>query len=139
MPRTVTACLAVVLACALCGCGTFVNCTASKEIYGGVKQDAQNGRDHLAEAFSGPCPSFSQFPQMPSPGKQFLTRSFCAGCGVGMLAIDLPVSAVADTLTLPLTVPASLMKKPDPSKRRPAKKPIAAKQPAQPQMIGPNQ
>ena len=138
MRRMVTACLAAGLACALGGCGTFVNCTASKEIYGGMKQDAQNGSSHLAEAFSGPCPSFSPFPQMPSPGKDFLTRSFCAGCGVGMLAIDLPVSAVADTLTLPLTIPATLMSKPDKGTRRSPKKPSTAKQATQPQMISPN-
>jgi uncharacterized protein YceK len=107
------ACVAAVLACALSGCGTFVNCTSGREIYGGIKQDAQNGASHLAEAFSGPCPSLSQFPDNPSSGKQTLIRTFCAGCGVGMLALDLPVSAVADTLTLPITIPATLMKPSD--------------------------
>jgi hypothetical protein len=41
-----------------------------------------------------------------------------------MLAVDLPISAVADTLTLPLTVPATLMKKDD--KPKPRKKPTSA-------------
>jgi len=130
-----TACLAAVLACAAGGCGTFVNCTAGREIYGGVKQDLQNGSNHLAEAYSGPCPSFSPFPENPSAGKQLLTRSFCAGCGVGMLAVDLPISLVADTLTLPVTIPATMMKSPDNRKRprRPARAPAD-----QPKTIDPN-
>lgn len=111
-----TVCLTAVLAAALTGCGTVVNCVsndrpAAREIYGGVKQDAQNGSRHLAEAFSGPAPCFSQMPKPPNIAQDFVAKSVSAGCGVGMLAIDLPVCAVADTLTLPLTVPATLMKK----------------------------
>ncbi|MGH7172282.1 MAG: YceK/YidQ family lipoprotein [Gemmataceae bacterium] len=109
-------CLAAVFAAALGGCGTVVNCIngdgpAAREIYGGVKQDAQNGSRHLTEAFSGPAPCFSKIPKPPDPISDFASKSFCAGCGVGMLAVDLPVSVVTDTLTLPLTVPATLMKK----------------------------
>lgn len=109
---SVTAVLAAVLA----GCGTVVNCVnvngyASRAIYGGVRQDAENGSRHLAEAFSGPAPSFGKMPKPPSPAGDFVSKIFCAVCGVGMLAVDLPVSAVADTLTLPVTVPATLMKK----------------------------
>jgi uncharacterized protein YceK len=123
-PRA-TACLAVVLAAALCGCGTVVNCIngdgrAPRQIYGGVKQDAQNGWRHLGEAFSGPAPCFTQMPQPPSAGRDFVAKTFCAGCGVGMLAVDLPISAVTDTLTLPVTVPATLMKK-KPNAKRTAK------------------
>ncbi|HTU20590.1 MAG TPA: YceK/YidQ family lipoprotein [Gemmataceae bacterium] len=111
-----TACLAAVLTVVLGGCGTVVNCVngkghAARDIYGGVKQDAQNGARHLGEAFSGPAPCLSKIPQPPSATRDFVAKTFCAGCGVGMLAVDLPVSAVADTLTLPLTVPATLMKK----------------------------
>jgi uncharacterized protein YceK len=118
-----TACLAAVFAAALGGCGTVVNCingdgTAAREIYGGVKQDAQNGTHHLSEAFSGPAPCFSKMPKPPNPVSDFAAKSFCAGCGVCMLAVDLPVSAVADTLTLPVTVPATLMKKKPKAKRK---------------------
>jgi uncharacterized protein YceK len=115
MRRRVTACLAVVLAFAAGGCGTIVNLngTAGRQIYGGVKQDALSGSDHLAEAFSSSCPSFSPVPENPSLGKKLMIKSFCAGCGGCMLAVDLPVSAVADTLTLPVTIPAALKKKKD--------------------------
>ena len=130
MHRTATACLAALLALGPGGCGTIVNLSGSpgKEIYGGVKQDALSGSDHFAEAFSSSCPTFSPVPEKPSLGKKVLMKSFCAGCGVCMWAVDLPISAVADTLTLPVTVPAALAKKPDRSPRkRPAK---AARTPA---------
>jgi uncharacterized protein YceK len=141
MRSRATACLLSVLASALGGCGTVVNCVngdgaAPRTIYGGVKQDAQNGSRHLAEAFSGPAPTLGQMPQPPDPGRDFLVKTFCAGCGIGMLAVDLPVSAVADTLTLPLTVPSTLMKKKnDPKKRRRPKAmgmPAAAGPPSRP-------
>jgi uncharacterized protein YceK len=117
------ACLAAVLAIVVAGCGTVVNCTsldgpAARSIYGGVRQDAENGSRHLGEAFSGPAPSFTEMPKPPSASRDFASKSFCAACGVSMLAIDLPVSAVADTLTLPVTVPATLMKKNTSAKRK---------------------
>ncbi len=111
-----TASLPAVLAAALCGCGTAVNVfnvsgAPARAIYGGVRQDAENGTRHLTEAFSGPAPSFSKMPKPPSAAGDFASKTFCVACGLGMLAIDLPVSAVTDTLTLPVTVPATLMKK----------------------------
>jgi uncharacterized protein YceK len=127
-----TACLVAVLACALGGCGTVVNCiscngVAAREIYGGVKQDAQNGTLHLNEALHGPAPTFGAMPKPPDLGRDFVVKSFCAGCGIGMLAVDLPVSAVADTLTLPITVPATLMKQ---KKRKPNHRPKVMGMPA---------
>ncbi len=125
-PKAAT-CLAAVLAVGLSGCGTVVNCfnvngAAARSIYGGVRQDAANGTRHLGEAFSGPAPSFTKMPKPPDPVNDFASKSFCAVCGVGMLAVDLPVSAVADTLTLPVTVPATLMKKSaNPKKKHKAK------------------
>lgn len=115
------------LAAVLSGCGTVVNCfnvngAASRAIYGGVRQDAENGYRHLGEAFAPTAPSFTEMPKPPSAGRDFAAKSFCAACGVGMLAVDLPVSAVADTLTLPVTVPATLMKKKPKSKGKPRKK-----------------
>lgn len=108
--------LAAVLAVGLSGCGTVVNCVsvngpAARSIYGGVRQDAANGSRHLTEAFTGPAPSFSEMPKPPSFGSDLASKSFCAACGVCMLAVDLPVSAVADTVTLPVTVTSTLMKK----------------------------
>ena len=111
-----TACLAAVFAAAVSGCGTVGNCinvngAPACAIYGGVSQDARQGTQHLNEAFSGPAPSFSKIPQPPDAGRDFVVKTFCAGWGTALLAVDLPISAVADTLTLPVTVPASLMKK----------------------------
>jgi uncharacterized protein YceK len=125
MRRTATACLAAGLAFALGGCGTIVNLNGSpgKEIYGGVKQDALSGSDHFVEAFSSSCPTFSPVPENPSLGKKVLIKSFCAGCGVCMWVVDLPISAVADTLTLPVTIPAALTKKPDNRARKRPQKP----------------
>ncbi|HEY7328377.1 MAG TPA: YceK/YidQ family lipoprotein [Gemmataceae bacterium] len=122
-----TAFLTAVLAAVLCGCGTFVNCfnvngAANRAIYGGVRQDAENGTRHITEAFSGPAPSFTATPKPPNPAGDLASKSFCAVCGVGMLAVDLPVSAVADTLTLPVTVPATLMKPKPKSKQKSKKK-----------------
>lgn len=122
-----TAFLAAVLAALLSGCGTVVNCfnvngAASRAIYGGVRQDAENGYRHLGEAFSPTPPTFTEMPKPPSAGRDFAAKSFCAVCGVGMLAVDLPVSAVADTLTLPVTVPATLMKKKPKGKTKTQKK-----------------
>ncbi|HTU93812.1 MAG TPA: YceK/YidQ family lipoprotein [Gemmataceae bacterium] len=133
MRLAATACLAAVLAAVLSGCGTVVNCfnvngAAARAIYGGVRQDAVNGHRHLVEAFSPTAPCLSEMPKPPSAGRDFAAKSFCAACGVGMLAVDLPVSAVADTLTLPVTVPATLMKKKPKSKQK--QKPKAMAMPA---------
>ena len=116
MRSRATACLIAVLSAMLGGCGTVVNCfnvngAAARAIYGGVRQDAENGSRHLGEAFAPTAPTLSEMPKPPSAGRDFVSKSFCAACGVGMLAVDLPVSALADTLTLPVTVPATLMKK----------------------------
>ena len=124
MGAKATACLAVVVA--LCGCGTVVNCVnyngaAPREIYGGVKQDVINGKTHLDEAFHGPAPCFSAMPQPPNLGRDFVAKTFCAGCGLGMLAVDLPVSAVADTLTLPVTVASTILKSDKKTPNRKAK------------------
>jgi uncharacterized protein YceK len=135
------ACLAAVLVVVHIGCGTVVNCTsvngpAARSIYGGVRQDAANGSRHLGEAFAGPAPSFTQMPQPPSTPRDFASKSFCAACGVCMLAVDLPASAVADTLTLPVTVPATLMKKKPNPKRKPKSKGMGIPAGAVPQNQG---
>ncbi|MHB1422998.1 MAG: YceK/YidQ family lipoprotein [Gemmataceae bacterium] len=121
-----TACLTAVFTAVLGGCGTVVNCfnvngAAARSVYGGVRQDAENGSRHLVEAFSGPAPNFSEMPKPPNAVGDFAAKSFSAGCGVCMLAVDLPVSAVADTLTLPVTVPATLMKKKSAQRKRKTK------------------
>jgi uncharacterized protein YceK len=110
------ACFAVVCTAALAGCGTVGNCVnvkgkPARAIYGGVRRDALEGTNHLNEAFVGPAPSFSKVPQPPDAARDFAVKTVCAGWGAALLAVDLPLSAVADTLTLPVTVPATLLQK----------------------------
>ena len=83
----------------LCGCGTLMNLrtpapgqttSASRvprTIYGGVRLDAAAGRRSFEAAGEYPA--------------QALVGAFVWG-------VDLPASAVAATLTLPLTVPAAI-------------------------------
>lgn len=125
------------LALLLGGCGTVANCTswqgrAPLTVYGGVKEDIVSGADHLHEAFGGPCPSFSAVTHPPSFAEQAMMRSFCAGCGVCMLALDLPISVVADTLTLPITIPATLARKPNDHPRKRKSAPAQASAPTPP-------
>jgi uncharacterized protein YceK len=104
--------LAAVLAVALGGCGTMNNlrppekgdkespAPAGPSVYGGVGLDAQVGAKWLAAAFMA-----ERLPQV-----SFLESAVDSTCKVGIgayvLAVDLPLSAVADTLTLPVTIPA---------------------------------
>lgn len=136
--------LAAALALLPVGCGTVANCTnwqgrAPLTVYGGVKEDIVSGTDHLHEAFGGPCPSFSAVTHMPSTAEQVMMRSFCAGCGVCMLALDMPISIVADTLTLPITIPATLARKPKdhPRKRKAAPAQASAPTPPKPPSLPP--
>jgi uncharacterized protein YceK len=90
----------------LAGCGTFLNMqeepfrpfwpedgTPTRRVYGGVVYDAAFGADMLADSFR--------------PGSDFF-GPLGLNWGWSVLTVDLPLSAVGDTLTLPWTVPASL-------------------------------
>jgi uncharacterized protein YceK len=115
--------LAAVLAVALGGCGTMNNlrppekgdreepAPAGPSVYGGVGLDARVGAKWLAAAFAA-----ERLPQV-----SFLESAVDSTCKVGIgtyvLAVDLPLSAVADTLTLPVTIPAMQSK---PQRRTPA-------------------
>jgi uncharacterized protein YceK len=102
----------VLAACvvSLSGCATVLNCTdphggagGEKRVYGGVLLDAAIAY----KAVGGPAPSCSDW-GLDRPA---------AWVGI-WAALDLPLSAVADTLTLPFTVAAALQKD-DPSKPTP--------------------
>jgi uncharacterized protein YceK len=93
-------CVITTLAPLLTGCGTLMNLRSMETaralpdstvpraaVYGGVKLDAAAGRR-----------SFDAAPNRPA---QALVGAYVWG-------IDLPISVVADTLTLPVTVPASI-------------------------------
>jgi uncharacterized protein YceK len=92
--------LALLAAPLLAGCGTMLvnvgglSCTSGHymEPYGGVKVCLEGGTQSLKE--------------VSKPGGQDRLLSLLGG--MYMLALDLPMSAVADTLTLPMTVRATL-------------------------------
>jgi len=104
--------LLAALAPAMSGCGTALNfmhgkgnAPAAWEVYGGVRADTQ-----IASALvGGAC--HPRFPEGATAGEKSIMASdvftcsfFFAGCAL----VDLPLSAVADTLTLPLTIPAAI-------------------------------
>jgi uncharacterized protein YceK len=99
--RTIT-CLAAVAAAALAGCGTTLNLDGEPRIYGGVMQDFQVAKEKLAQVAN---PSESGKPA--SSPVWNLTSSALA-------LVDMPLSLLADTLTLPLTIPAALDARDDP-------------------------
>jgi uncharacterized protein YceK len=114
MRRQAAVCLAAVLAFAAGGCGTMNNLRpppkADKEapavvprsVYGGVALDARVGANWLAAPFVG-----ERLPQV-SMVESAVDSTCKMGIAAYVLAVDLPLSAVADTLTLPVTVPATL-------------------------------
>jgi uncharacterized protein YceK len=104
------------LICALGGCGTLVNLSNEGDpapemkklpmgVYGGVRTDAQLGKSYLKESFSGRYPGWASI--------------YGFSVGSYLLSVDLPLSAVGDTLTLPWSVVAVLTS--------PAETPAAAK------------
>lgn len=88
----------------LSGCGTLLNISfphgnpdcdhSNPEIYGGVSEDVNWAWQLLSDAPSGSYPAAVKIAQL-----------VVAPC---VLCIDLPLSAVADTLTLPVTVRSAL-------------------------------
>jgi uncharacterized protein YceK len=81
----------VALCLALCGCGTLDNVVgvgAPNRVYGGVRSDVKQAVQSTGDAL-----------RAQSPG------DFAASAGRGALCtLDAPLSAVADTATLPITV-----------------------------------
>src|SRR4051812_7970370 len=104
MPRCLTATLAAALTLAPCGCGTVWNLTSQDtwkgseppagKVYGGVALDAREAK----ECFVGTNHEDLQ---------ALVYRPFWYATGLYLAAVDLPLSAVADTLTLPMTVPSA--------------------------------
>lgn len=95
--------LAVWITSALSGCGTVMNVSdrddvslmrdGPTKVYGGVSWDAASGCEYLVEVVK--------------PKESLLDRLQSLACGTYLLAIDLPLSVLGDTLTLPFTIPAA--------------------------------
>ncbi|HEY7312286.1 MAG TPA: YceK/YidQ family lipoprotein [Gemmataceae bacterium] len=106
MYRTKTAWLAAVLACALGGCGTIGNLTdpSRTKPFGGVMRDG--------EASSWLMNEFSEASKKPTVEKAGLVLA------APIVTVDLPLSLVADTVTLPITIPIALMRQQQPEPLR---------------------
>ena len=79
----------------LCGCGTMDNMAgrpSSTRVYGGVRQDVKDAAQSTGAVFRAQD-----------------TAAFSNAIGSGAVRVlDVPFSAVADTVTLPVTVPAAV-------------------------------
>lgn len=94
---------ALVATCCLGGCGTLNNTivgtgpappheyTPPLEVYGGVREDLRTIVDGVT-------------PPYPDSFGEGLSQAL----GTAMLIVDVPLSAVGDTLTLPKTLPATM-------------------------------
>ena len=106
MDRTKTAWLAAALVCALGGCGTIGNLAdpSRTKPFGGVMRDG--------EASSWLMNEFSEASKKPVVEKAGLVVA------APIVTIDLPLSLVADTVTLPLTIPVALLRQEQPEPLR---------------------
>ncbi len=98
MPQFLTKLILLLCASYISGCGTFNNLSSSisptgkkpyeapRLVYGGTVWSATEGWNHLSEP-------------------QTVTHS---ATGAYLMAVDTPLSLIADTLSLPITVPAAI-------------------------------
>jgi uncharacterized protein YceK len=77
----------------LSGCGTVYNLSSEKAVYGGVGLSLDFGR-YVTKGMT----DLDHLDMLPS----------CAVIGAYCFAVDLPLSALADTLTLPVTLPLAM-------------------------------
>ncbi len=98
--RAAALCVAVLF---LCGCGTIANLeTGARQgwknalVYGGVRRDVQSAGNWIDHSWT-------------SGENLDIVQDVGTVVGVGLVGIDVPLSAVGDTLTLPITVPIALM------------------------------
>jgi uncharacterized protein YceK len=104
--------LAGLVVASLSGCGTVINVTKDREVFGGVRIDAECGVGDW-DVWRHP----SKYAQPVFPYVNLLA----AACWVG---VDLPLSVIADTVTLPVTIPATLKKSATPTESSTDKKPL---------------
>lgn len=97
--RKTALCIAVLL---LCGCGTVANLSIGARqgwknayVYGGVRRDIKSEADWIDHSWTS--------------GKNLdVIQDIGSVVGVVLVGIDIPLSAIGDTLTLPVTVPVAL-------------------------------
>lgn len=90
----------------LCGCGTIANLSTGARqgwknagIYGGVRRDVDSAGKWIDHSWTW--------------GKNLdVISDIGTVVGVGLVGIDVPLSAVGDTITLPVTVPIALWNNP---------------------------
>ncbi len=92
MPRLLVNLGVICLACLTCGCGNYINTVGLKNahedrIYGGVRVDVEAETTIVKEAIDRPEAIILELPILTA-----------------MYLIDLPLSFVADTLTLPWVI-----------------------------------
>ena len=94
--RAVAAGVAALLVSALCGCGTVLNLQGESQVYGGARNDARAGAGCLAQGLG------------LTRAEEHDKFSPQVNLAIGACAlVDLPFSALADTLTLPVTIAAA--------------------------------
>ena len=103
--------VAILAICAISGCGTAINlaCPVTAaghpaQVYGGVKHDVEVCQS---------CKNESMF--LSGMGN---SSAWFSELAAYLVALDVPLSAVADTLTLPITLPTQLLAEPDASPSR---------------------
>jgi len=105
-----------------CGCGTIANFGekgwANARIYGGVQRDLKSAEDWLA--------------YRPISKESELQHDVGTVVGTGLIGLDMPLSAIGDTLTLPITVPAAIWGTPAADTNVSRKEPGAVSKPALP-------
>jgi uncharacterized protein YceK len=102
MSRALLAAAALFAAPVLSGCGTFANLSLGARqgwknalIYGGVRRDVQSAGNWIDHSWTwGPNLDIQQ--------------DLGTVVGVGLVGLDVPLSAIGDTLTLPITIPATI-------------------------------
>ena len=107
MARASRAAALWIAALLLCGCGTVANLSTGARqgwqyvyVYGGVRRDIRSADQWIDHSWTS--------------GKDLDVMSDIGTVvGVGLVGIDVPLSAIGDTLTLPITIPLALMNSPD--------------------------
>jgi uncharacterized protein YceK len=94
----------VLTSVAVSGCGTVANLSGRgwdhTQIYGGVRRDVKATEDWIAD-----------YSAMKDTD---IRQDVGVGVGVALVSLDTALSAIGDTLTLPITIPVALFVKPSP-------------------------